>query len=186
MSRFQQQLLRQDQGMLGVKNVDNKDLARKAIVKASSETKAGAAANVLDGTNRDIQDGTSHQWQAEMKGGEPWLELSFGQPVRMNKVQLTFDTGSHRRLMLSGDDSVYNIQERGPQPETVADYVIEANTKNGNQVLAQIENNYLRRVEHIFEPTEVKSIRIKVQRTNGDALARIFEVRCYLEDIQRI
>lgn len=186
MSRLQQQLLRQDQGMLGVKNEDEKDLARKATVKASAETKAGAAANVLDGTNRDIMDGNSHQWQAEMKGGEPWLEISWDKPVKISNVQLTFDTGSHRRLMLTGDDGVYNSQERGPQPETVADYVIEAKTKSGNQVLAKIENNFLRRVEHTFEPTEVESIRIKVQRTNGDELARIFEVRSYFEEVRGV
>lgn len=185
-ARFQQQLLRQDQPMLGVKNEDDKDLARKATVKASAETKEGTAANVLDGTNRDVMDGNSHQWQAEMKGGEPWLELRFDQPVKINTLQLTFDTGLHRRLLLSANDGVYFIQERGPQPETVADYVIEGETKNGSQVLVKVENNIMRRAEHIFQPTEVESIRIKVQRTHGDELARIFEVRGYLEEVRGV
>ena len=172
--------------MLGVKNEDEKDLAKRATVKASSETKAGAAANILDGTNRDVMDGNSHQWQAEMKGGEPWLELTFDQSVKLNTLQLTFDTGLHRRLLLTADDKLYYSQERGPQPETVADYVIEAKTKGGTKVLAKVENNYMRRVEHIFEPTEVESIRIKVQRTHGDPLARIFEVRGYMEEVQGV
>jgi hypothetical protein len=186
MGRFQQQLLRQDQGMLGVKNEDDQDLVKQATVRASAETNVGAAVNILDGTNRDIMDGTSHQWQAEMNGGEPWLEISWSKPVKISKVQLTFDTGSHRRLMLSGDDSVYNSQQRGPQPETIADYVVEAKTKSGTQILAKIENNFLRRVEHQFRPIEVESIRIKVRRTNGDILARIFEVRGYMEEVREV
>ena len=186
MGRFQQQLLRQDQGMLGVKNEDEQDLARTAKVTASAETRDGAAANVLDGVNRDVMDGSTHQWRAEMKGGEPWLELRFDQPRKINTVQLTFDTGLHRRLVITPHDGIYFKQERGPQPETIANYVIEGKTKNGSKVLAKVENNYMRRAVNDFEPTEVESIRIKVQRTHGDALARIFEVRCYLEEVQGV
>jgi hypothetical protein len=181
MKDFQQLLLRQDQGMLGVKNEDSRDLARTATVKASLETKEGAASQILDGINRNVMDGKTHQWQADMQGGSPWIELTFDKPVKLNTIQLTFDTGLHRRLLLSSDDSVYFKQERGPQPETIADYVIEARTSKGKKELVQVENNYIRRAEHSFDPVEVESIRINVQRTNGDALARLFEVRCYLE-----
>ncbi|TDB58231.1 FAD-dependent oxidoreductase [Arundinibacter roseus] len=180
MSRFQQILLRQDQGMLGVKNKDDKDLARQATVKASSETKDGAAVQVLDGFNRNVMDGKTHQWQAEMKDGEPWLEISWNKPVKFNTIQLTFDTGLHRRLLLTSDNGVYFSQERGPQPETIAAYTIMAGTKQ----LVQVENNYMRRAEHrLSETVEVQSIRISVQKTHGDALARLFEVRCYLDDV---
>ncbi|GAB3163307.1 FAD-dependent oxidoreductase [Telluribacter humicola] len=184
LTSYQQLLLRQDQAMLGVKNEDQKDLAKLAKVNASSETKEGAAAQVLDGYNRDIMDGSTHQWRADMKAGQPWIELSWSKPVKINNVQLTFDTGLHRRLLISSDDKVYHSQERKAQPETVADYTIEVKTKKGTQEVARVENNYLRRVEHIFAPTEVESIRIKVLRTNGDPLAKLYEVRCYLDDIQ--
>ncbi|WP_247235656.1 FAD-dependent oxidoreductase [Telluribacter sp. SYSU D00476] len=184
MAALQQMLLRQDQPMLGVKNEDVKDLAKLAAVKASSETKDGAAAQVLDGYNRNVMDGKTHQWQADMKAGEPWIELSWSKPVKLNTIQLVFDTGLHRRLLISGEDRVYYKQDRGPQPETISDYTIELKTKKGMQQVAQVENNYLRKVEHIFDPTEVESIRIKVLKTNGDPLARLFEVRCYLDDIQ--
>src|SRR5690606_8066340 len=50
--RLQQQLLRQDQAILGVVNSDENDLARKASVHASSETSEGKAAYVIDGYNR--------------------------------------------------------------------------------------------------------------------------------------
>ena len=180
-SKLQQMLLRQDQGILGIQNNDENDLARKANVKASSETKDGAAANVVDGFNRDVSDGSSHQWRAEMKDGQQWIELSWKNPVKFNTIQLVFDTGLHRTLRISGEDRVYNMQERHAQPETVADYTIEAKTRNKTTPLVAITNNYLRLVEHTFDATEADGIRITVQRTNGDALARIFEVRCYME-----
>lgn len=178
---LQQMLLRQDQALLGVPNLDGTDLARNAKVKASSETPDGVAANVLDGTNRDLLDGKTHQWRAEMKDGEQWIELSWKNPVKLNTVQLVFDTGLHRTLRISAQDNVYKVQERHAQPETVADYVIEARLKKQVTPVVTVKDNYQRRVEHKFNTVEADSLRIRVQRTNGDPLARIFEVRCYLE-----
>jgi putative selenate reductase molybdopterin-binding subunit len=60
-----------------------------------------------------------------MKNNEPWIELSWPQKQKIRSVQITFDSGLHRRLALSGQDHYYNSQVRGPQPETVADYIIE-------------------------------------------------------------
>jgi hypothetical protein len=180
-AKLQQILLRQDQGILGVENNDTRDVARSAKVKASVETTDGPAASVIDGYNRDVKDGKSHQWRAGMNGGSPWIELSWGKPVQFNNIQLVFDTGLHRTLRLSGDNRVYNMQERHAQPETVADYSIEARLKNKMVPLVKVEGNYMRLVEHSFDTTQADAIRITVSKTNGDALARIFEVRCYME-----
>jgi hypothetical protein len=183
MSRLQQILLRQDQPILGLQNKDENDLARSAKVKASSQTNDGPAGSVIDGFNRYVQDedGSTHQWQAEMGAGEPWLELSWPKAVKLNLVQLTFDTGLQRHLRLSPEDTIYFNQERGPQPETISDYTIEAKSNNKTVVVANVKGNFLRRLEHTFAPIEAESIRIKIHKTNGDKLARIFEVRCYLE-----
>src|SRR5690606_21551421 len=124
-SRLQQLLLRQDQSILGVQNTDENDLARKAVITASSETDDGKAINVIDGYNRDINDGNTHQWRAEVNSNHPWIELNWNSPVKINCIQFIFDTGLHRFLRISPEDSVYNNQERGPQPETVSDYTIE-------------------------------------------------------------
>jgi hypothetical protein len=150
-------------------------------VKASSETSDGAAANVIDGYNRDLLDGNTHQWRAEMKDGQPWIELSWNKPVKFNTVQLVFDTGLHRTLRISGQANVMKVQQRHAQEETVADYKIEARRKKDITPLVEVKNNYQRSVQHTFQPTEADAIRITVERTNGDPLARIFEVRCYME-----
>ena len=181
MQKFQQLLLRQDQSILGVGNQDENDLARNARITASTEIADGLASNITDGINRDIGDGKSHQWRADFKNGEPWITLKWNSPVQMNKVQFLFDTGLHRFLRISPQDTVYFGQERGPQPETVADYTLEVGRDGKYYPLQKMENNFLRLVTHEFEPITTDTIRIKIHKTNGDELARIFEIRCYLE-----
>ena len=39
--------------------------------------------------------------------------------------------------------------------------------------------NHQRLLRHKFPPTEAATLRLKVTATNGDKLARVFEVRCY-------
>ncbi len=179
MKRFQQMLLKDDQSLLGVTNEDPLDLARQAAVTASAETYEGPARSVIDGWNRHPGEGVSHQWQAPMESGEPWLELRWPVPKPLALVQITFDTGLHRGLFLSGQDSAYLPQIRQPQPETVAAYTLEAWCDGAWKTLAEETNNVLRLVRHRFEPVDTEALRIRVRRTHGDPLARVFEVRCY-------
>ena len=181
MENLQQLLLRQDQAILGVTNNDEKDLAKSANVKASSEIEDGKAANVIDGINREINDGKTHKWCGDMNKGEQWVELSWEKPVKINTIELTFDTGLERFLRLSGQDWVNDQQVRGPQPETVSDYTIEAIGSGGQKIVAENEFNFLRRVEHRFDTLEVSALRLNIQKTHGDPLAKVFEVRCYHE-----
>jgi len=151
----------------------------KAAVKASSETVDGKAAQVIDGINRDIQDGSTHQWRAEMGADGVWIELNWKAPQSISTIELTFDTGLHRFLRISGQKSVLKNQIRGPQTETVSDYLLEGFAGN-NQVFEQkTENNYQRKVVHTVDPFKADRLRITVLKTHGDPLAKIFEIRCY-------
>jgi hypothetical protein len=179
MAQLQQVLLCNDQSLLGIYNEDPDDLARKACVTCSHATEDGTAERVIDGYNRDIGDGKTHQWQAAMADGEPWLRFDWDQPQTIRQVQFTFDTALQRRLFLSGEDWAYNAQTRGPQPETVADYVVEILTDGQWREVARNTDNHLRRVPHAFDPVTISALRLRVLKTQGDALARVFEVRCY-------
>ncbi|MBK8883509.1 MAG: FAD-dependent oxidoreductase [Bacteroidales bacterium] len=179
LQRLQQILLRQDQALLGIQNEDDKDMARSAQIKASGETSNGPASSVIDGYNRNVLDGRSHQWQADMKDNGAWIELSWIKSQKIGIIELTFDTGLNRFLRLSPELSVFQDQIRGPQPETVSDYKIEVKYKGSLVFEKQCTGNFLRKVVHTFPDVEADSIRITVQKTNGDELARIFEVRCY-------
>lgn len=176
---LQQQLLRDDQALLNIRNEDKADLARNARITASAELPEGRAVSVIDGWNRDVGDGDSHQWRSPMAGTTPWIQLAWRKPQTIGTVQVTFDSGLNRRLYLTGQDSEYYSQIRGPQPEIVANYAIQARIKNDWITLAEQEENYLRLCRHGFEPVQTRAIRLVVRNTNGDDLARVFEIRCY-------
>jgi len=179
LSNFQQNLLRDDQAIIGIKNEDADDIAKTAKISASSETADGKASNVINGWNRDIGDGHSHQWRAKLGGQAQWLELRWPTAQKISEIQLTFDSGLNRKLFLTGLDSEYYAQVRGPQPEVVKNYTIEAELNGGFQSLVEGKENFLRLVRHRINPIHTQAIRIYVQETNGDEMARIFEVRCY-------
>jgi hypothetical protein len=183
---LQQTLLRDDQTIKNVRNQDARDVARQATVVASAEKDKAKAALVIDGYTRDIPDKRGdpvevHQWAAPVSEASPaWIELKWSRPQRIRHVQLTFDTGFRRQLTLSAQNSVNNGIKRAPQPETVRDYAIVGRSPDGaKHVLANVKGNFQRLNRHHFDPVELESLRVEVQATNGDPLARIFEIRCY-------
>lgn len=184
--RLQETLLRDDQTIKGLRNQDSLDLARAATVTASAEEGGGKAALVLDGFTRDLPDahGTPvelHHWAAPCEGREPaWIELQWSQPQRLREVQLTFDSGFRRQLTLSAQETQNINLLRAPQPETVKDYAITCRTSGGEiHQIASVAGNFQRLNRHRFDPVEAQSLRVEIHATNGDRLARIFEIRCY-------
>jgi hypothetical protein len=181
LAELQQTLLRDDQTIKDRKNVDPQDLALKATVTASAEHEGAAAAHVINGLTRDMPTEHQNRWAAPMSPDGAWLELAWQEPQAIRHIQLTFDTGFHRELTLSASDSISSRIVRAPQPETVRDYTIfyRAPGENEPRELAQVTGNHQRLRRHDFEPVTAKAIRIQVRATNGDTLARVFEVRCY-------
>ena len=183
---LQQTLLRDDQSIKNVPNRDARDVARQAAVTASAEKDKAKAALVIDGITRDVPDKRGdplevHQWSAPVSDGSPaWIELKWPKPQRVSQVQITFDTGFRRQLTLSAQNAVNAGIKRAAQPETVKDYVVVGQSGDGKKhVLATVKGNFQRLNRHRFEGVELDSLRVEVQATNGDSLARIFEIRCY-------
>jgi len=177
---LQQILLRDDQTIVGARNADAKDVARKAKVAASDELKGAAAAHVLSGYVRDLPDQTEQIWAANMPEGGAWIELTWPQPQKLRHIQITFDTGFQRLLRLTAQASYSSRIIRGPQPETVRDYELSyTDAAGGRQTLARVTGNYQRLNRHVFSPVEAKSLRLHVTATNGAGTARVYEIRCY-------
>ncbi len=183
---LQQTLLRDDQTIKGRANRDPLDLARSAKASASAEEGGAAARLVLDGFVRNIPDRHGdpvelHQWAAPVEAGKPaWIELAWDNPRRLRRVQITFDTGFKRQLTLSALESQNVNMLRAPQPETVRDYTLTGYTADGAaHVLAEVKNNFQRLRRHTFDALEVRRLRLEIGATNGDRLARVFEIRCY-------
>ncbi len=124
----------------------------------------------------------THRWMSDPGKSLPaWLELRWAAPVSVREVQLVFDTGQHRFLTLSQADGYTRRMHWGaPQPETVRDYRIEAETPTGWTLLHREQGNYQRRrVHRLAAPVATGAMRIVVEATHGLDHARLFEVRVY-------
>jgi hypothetical protein len=181
MSQLQQTLLRDDQTIRGVRNNDPEDLARNATVRASAQEPDSPAANILDGVTRDLPNPAIHRWAARLGAGGCWIELAWPKPQRLRQVQITFDSGFQRELTLSSSDATMRGIVRAAQPETAKDYSVLLRRPGSAELapVAEVRGNHQRLRRHSFEPMEADAVRIHITATNGDELARIFEVRCY-------
>ncbi|MBK7930766.1 MAG: FAD-dependent oxidoreductase [Bryobacterales bacterium] len=179
--QLQQMLLRDDQTITGITNQDPADVARRAQVTASSEQDAAPARNLLDGHVRDIPNGARHQWAAKMQPGGVWVDYSWDSPQNLSHLQLTFDTGFQRELTLTSLNRANESIVRAPQPETVRDYRILYRESAGGEwkPLVERKGNHQRLVRHNFSAVRAQAVRLHIDATNGDELARVFELRCY-------
>jgi hypothetical protein len=180
-SELQQALLRDDQTIKNVRNTDPLDLARAANVTASAEYRTSKAANVINGFVRDMEHEWKNRWGAPMAADGAWLELAWEKPQKISRIQITFDSGFHRELTLTSQDAVNKGIIRAPQPETVRDYEITAVVPGSDKpmTLAKVAGNHQRLNRHTFKPVEAKSVRLHITATNGDKVARAYEMRCY-------
>lgn len=194
MAQVQRQLLRQDGYLIGRRLVDEEDLASHACTTVSSETPDGAAANVISGQNRAMQENRgvpaervvpgTHRWISEASAGLPaWLELRWDSPVAVRRIELVFDTGLHRQLTLTHSLAYRAGMCWGQgQPETVKDYTLEAEVGGTWETITSVMYNWQRRARHVFEETRTcHAIRVQVTATWGCPSARIVRVGVYAD-----
>lgn len=190
--RVQQNLLRDDAYMLGIRNEDEGDMAPLAAVHASSEQEIGKAANILSGQSRSTHGSEgapegrtlsgSNRWMSVPEDGLPaWIELRWGKPVQLGEIRLIFDTGMHRPLTLThSDDYVKKMAWGRPQPETVKHYTIEGFVDGKWRILTSESDNFQRlRIHQWDDAPTVQRLRINILETQGMNHARICEVRVY-------
>lgn len=177
---LQQSLLRDDCYIPWVYSHDPKDLARSASISCSSSTAEGDCRNVINGCSRTVGTETNSWISERMTGADEWLMLSFANPVSPKSVEIKFDSGLSREIMISLGHFFGSKSDAEMPSELVADYSLEYYL--GDQLVKeeQVSSNYKR--YSIHEASGVSAcdqIRIRVKRTYGDDHARIFEVRVY-------
>lgn len=103
MHAVQQRLLRNDCYLIGVTNDDPADIARSAVVTASSEQPGAEATLVLSGQTRSVHGprgappgrciAGSNRWMSDPMSELPaWIQLDWDYPRRVRMLQLVFDT----------------------------------------------------------------------------------------------
>ncbi|XP_065177399.1 uncharacterized protein LOC135808175 [Sycon ciliatum] len=188
----QQQLLRDDQFVIGQVNQDPRDKALTATATATSEQDIGPATAVTSGQTRAVFGKGGCMTSQSLPGTNRWisnglpatLTLMFKEPIAsVGQVELVFDSGLFRLLTFTMKKAHQEKMVWGQaQPELVKDYSIEALpvATNSWQTLTDVEDNHQRKRVHMIGYAEKCSgIRITVTATNGIADARICEVRVY-------
>mgnify|MGYP006279303751 CR=1 FL=1 len=178
---LQQTLLKHDCHIPGLRNEDPDDLARSADVTASSEyqdRRTGyvySADRVISGLSRG-REGDENLWvSAPMTSdGCPWLRLEWEGPVELNTVHLTFDT-------MVREQRFFDRPVLGPMRTCVRDFGVEYREDDEWVPVRRITGNVLRHRVMCFDSIRTRSIRVRIERTNGDLHARIYEVRAYSE-----
>jgi len=177
---LQQQLLRDGALIMGERNEDKADLARKAEVTASSASPETSPKNVLSGLTYDKPEEFANRWIVPASDGNPWIELSWKRPVEVSEIQLTHDTGMNRDLTMT---SLVWLQEEmisGPQPETIRDYRIIATLEDGTEKeLANVFDNFQRIRRHTFDPVRLRSFRLKLAPGTRKTDQGLYEIRAY-------
>jgi hypothetical protein len=181
LAELQQTLLRDDQTIKNLANEDPNDLARQAKVTASDALEHAEPGFILNGLTRDIPLKQINRWSAPLAEDGAWIELAWDKSHKLQEIQLTFDSGFQRELTLTASDGINNGIIRAAQPETVRDYTLlyRKDAKGPLVELLKVDGNYQRLNRHRFPAIEAQAVRLQIRATNGDKLARVFEVRCY-------
>ncbi len=179
---LQQLLLKYDCYIPGLRNEDPGDMARRARVTSPSEYEDPAsgsvysAEKVIEGISRG-REGDENIWMSNpiSEFYPAYIQLDWEQPITCNTIHLTFDT-------MVREQRFFDKLKLGPLPTCVKDYAITYLDGDGEWIpLYSRSNNYLRHNIVRFSPVTTGSIRVEVEATNGDELARIYEIRVYDE-----
>ena len=173
---LQQELLKEDCFIPGLINKDEKDLAKTAVVTASSALNGFGAENVVNGISR----GDKNKWLSDgiSEKGET-LSLDLKRECEISQVRLTFDSNFNYPIKLTMSRVRQNEQRIGVPPELVKDYTVTL-WKDGKKAAEKIIKDNTQRLNVIdFEPTLCDKITVTVYSTNGCENARIFEIRIY-------
>lgn len=180
MDELRRTLARNDCYFPGYKNEDPDDLARSARVFASSERKGYEAENVLSGVTRREGE-KSNLWRSNgMSPVGETLTLRWDRAVPLRQVRLTLDPNLSEERCISVSRAFIDKEPLGVAKELARDYVIRA-LKDGEEVFRLCEEGNFQRLKAYDLPgaIECDALEIRFTATNGDADARVYEVRAY-------
>lgn len=175
---LQQELLKQDCYLPGVKNCDRKDKARLMTVKASDWTEGCAPENVINGISRSEGD-CANCWRAPMEK-KPVIMLTAEKTVAVKQVRVTLDSNLSREITPSISREVLGRQEMKPPSELLREYTVEF-FREGKVIKTVEKESMGQRLQIIDLEEEIicDQIGIRAQSTYGSPVAAIFEIRVY-------
>lgn len=179
MDELQQTLLKDDCYIPGIYNNDSGDLARNAIVSASSTKEGFFPENVINGIARK-EGANPNIWISNgiKKEGEV-LSFDLKKSLNVSQIRITFDSNFNYSIKQTLSKKRQKQQRIGVPPELVCDYSIELLLNEQIKNVIDIKENHQRLNVIKFDSVLCDRINIIIHNTNGYENASIFEVRIY-------
>ena len=104
-----------------------RDRVRSAVkITSSSATFDGEAEKVRDGYQRN-ESGEIHEWISKNMEGKPeWLEIQWEHPIKLDELQIKFDTDLTTEIEISLSRRVREQQVKGLPSSLVKNYRVQA------------------------------------------------------------
>lgn len=180
MEELQEELLKNDLYLIGLKNEDPEDKARNAIVVATSEKEGYQVYNVISGVTR-IEGDNSNLWSSHgirIEGEQ--LTLQLANQTGISQIRLVFDPDLNGERCITVSNAFIEKQPKGVAKTLVKDYTVEAICDKQISALKSICNNYQGlNIINLESQVIADTIRITIHSTNGSPDAHIYEVRVY-------
>ena len=179
MEELQQTLLKEDCYIPNLRNLDDSDLARTALVTATSAKEGFGPEQVINGISRGEGDKRNIWVSAGLSDSGEALNLQLRQRTQVSQVRLTFDSNFGYAIKLTMSGKRQKQQRIGTPPELVKDYTVTL--WDGDQKVAEktVFDNVQRANIVDFEPVVCDKVTVTVHATNGTEDARVYEVRIY-------
>jgi len=147
---------------------DGKNLA----LRIDPPLQAHAARSLVNGFARPTTQ--PNAWAASFDDPAPSVVLSWSQPQRIGRIELSFDTDFDHPM-----ESVLMGHPENVMPFCVRNYRVYDDRE---RLLREVIDNYqTRNTIQLEPPVEMSALRIAVDRPSRDVPAALFEVRCYNE-----
>ena len=179
-SDLQQELLKNDCYLIGVRNNDKSDLARSAHVCASSERPGFEAKQVINGISRSTEEG-SNLWRSNgIRPDGEVLALQLSQSSTLSSVRITLDPDLSQERCISVSKAFIDKEPVGVAAELVKDYDIQV-LQNGVAVWSIAIRDNHQRLNIINLPGSIQAdeVQMTVLATHGAPDAHVFEIRIY-------
>lgn len=133
-----------------------------------------APEQATSGFNRPF--GGPNMWVSREDDAQPWLQLSWNEPVQANQVRVVLDDN----VDLSLNNLHHHRSPHEIQPELLRDYSLEVlrdGADSWTQIAAVAENRTRQQVHSIAGQQPFRALRLVVKATNGARSARVVQLR---------
>lgn len=182
MEELRQELLKNDCYVMGCKNRDEKDMALRAKISASSWKPGAEPEKAVNGVARNEGDDINMWCSDGMSGDGETLTLELEKAEDIRQIRLTFDPDLSEERCISVSKAFIEKIPQGVPDKLVKDYEVLLLLEDRVVCQKRICGNYQRlNVVDLEQSVKADTVKVHVTATNGWPEARIFEARIYAD-----